>query len=734
MDHEDEIPSPAAANNARLRTEELEVQLQRSLQQQASLERELYDARREISAHVQFEQQIFNSRSWRITAPLRGFKSMLGAPPAATAPLPLNIDISRFEFKAPPLEWDSLIPREFPAAFRNQSPDQAGKRNEICEIVRPDAMLDGLLPAVLLGGVAAAGAATAGLIRHGDHATAVVAFVGSEELANELAFDAAVLPLSEAGWESELAAHEVELLLVEPVWHVGNQDWRNALHAEGRGRARFQSLLKAAKDRGIPITVWFRMPPSDIRHFAWLAEHADAFYAIDEPSARGLSKMLGREVPILAPAVQPMMHNPFRTWEGLAAPEFGNRALFDGWFDLQDGAADDPLIRALKRDHLLVCESEWQFGGLRLADSPEFKRNALGCLSTAGKIAMAKMAGVEVFRRSPLIPDWRRELMMLRSAACGPVVAGPRDASMWGELSLRGEPEALSAQVTKLLADPLARARLSQTAVREILSRHCLADRLNKIAGDLGLPLLFGRKPTKIAALLVTMRQQLLAGCIERFRADHYPHKELVVVLHGAGVSLDDARALIQPGENISIYQLGKELSLGACLNFAAAQSDAEYWAKFDDDDFYGPNYLSDIMLYRRAIDFPVGGKPAAFIYCEASDEFRWDERYAVTRARQYRRAGRNERIHIAGGTLVGKREVLESVPFSVTRRRGSDSDFLKRTEAAGLDFLAFDFFNFALFRSGKPGFHTWNADMDEFKQRTIHVGSAADVHETVFL
>src|SRR5690606_16800877 len=195
----------------------------------------------------------------------------------------------------------------------------------------------------------------------------------------------------------------------------------------------------------------------------------------------------------------------------------------------------------------------------------------------------------------------------------------------------------------------------------------------------------------------------------------------------------EDARALVQPGEEISIYQLGKEQSLGNCLNFAASQSEAEYWAKFDDDDLYGPNYLADIMLYRRATDFSLGGKTAAFIYSQADDEILWDRRYASERAWQFRRAGRGERIHIAGGTLIGKQEVLEAVPFSDVRRRGSDTDLLRRADEAGFDFVSFDFFNFALFRSGAEGFHTWNNSLDAFKKRTVAVGSASQIESVVY-
>lgn len=81
---------------------------------------------------------------------------------------------------------------------------------------------------------------------------------------------------------------------------------------------------------------------------------------------------------------------------------------------------------------------------------------------------------------------------------------------------------------------------------------------------------------------------------------------------------------------------------------------------------------------------------------------------------------------------MIGKRELLDIVPFSDVRRRGSDTDLIRRADAAGFDFVAFDFFNFALFRSGAEGFHTWNTDMDMFKQRTVPVGGASQIGSVV--
>lgn len=728
--------SPPSESHDDDRVAELTVQLEQSEQAKRVLKRKLLAAERQAREAQALQQQILSSRSWRLTAPLRGLRTLLGAPP------PLvwggQPKISDDVMGEAAITWDSLVPQELPIQARAFSPDEAARSNEVCEILRLDWMLKGLLSDAVLKPQSphASSGQAPGAIYHGNAGSPPqIAFLGSPELATELAFDAAVTSLTEADWDVQLVSSHFDLLLLEPIWHVGNREWRSALSASGRGRANVEALLRKAHDQGTPRALWYRASVADLEHFGWLAEQVDAAYATDLSTALALQQHAGRPVTVLPPAIQPAMHNPLRSWEQLSTSGLADHVLFDGWLDLMEGGSEDPLINRFKTDRLLVAESEWQFGGVRLADCPDFKRNAVGCLSVAGKIAVAKMVGAEIFRETPLLPDWRRQTMMLRSIACGAMAADTAaSTASWGGLPLRGEPDALGEQVEKLLADPLARARVRHEAFREVFGNHCLADRLNRIGADLGLGVYFGRRPAKVACLLVTMRPQLLAGCLERFRADRYPHKELVVVMHGRDSSLDEARALIQPGEEISIFQMGKELSLGTCLNFAAAQSDAEYWAKFDDDDLYGPNYLSDIMLYRRGIDFQIGGKSAAFTYLETEDQIRWDAKYASQRSWQLRRAGLGEKIHVAGGTLVGKREVLDSVPFSHVRRRGSDTDFLRRADANGFNFAAFDFFNFALFRSSKDGFHTWNADVDEVKQRTVRVGAANDLLQKVFI
>ncbi len=73
---------------------------------------------------------------------------------------------------------------------------------------------------------------------------------------------------------------------------------------------------------------------------------------------------------------------------------------------------------------------------------------------------------------------------------------------------------------------------------------------------------------------------------------------------------------LVSKYENIKIYKLSENISLGRCLNFGVNKAKFNIIAKFDDDDYYGPKYLSDSLKAFDETDAKLIGKGGAtFVY-----------------------------------------------------------------------------------------------------------------------
>ena len=144
-------------------------------------------------------------------------------------------------------------------------------------------------------------------------------------------------------------------------------------------------------------------------------------------------------------------------------------------------------------------------------------------------------------------------------------------------------------------------------------------------------------------------------------------------------------------------------MPLGECLNLLVRASSGDVVAKMDDDDLYGPRYLSDQL---HAMDYSgadVVGKQAHYMYLKGLDAtiLRFPER-----EHQYT-------DFVAGPTIVARRELALAVPFLPTSR-GEDTAFLRNAAAAGATLYAADRFNFVQVRNDSGIAHTWDVTSSE--------------------
>lgn len=567
-----------------------------------------------------------------------------------------------------------------------------------------------------------------------------IALLGGVELLRELAFDASVVVPDAHDWEQTLVPGRLSWLLVETAWQLAGAGWNYGLVSDGAGRDEVERLLRHCRQIGLPVVVWFREDVANYERFAWLAGHADRAYAVDEAIVQRLRAdfpaVPAAHLPV---AIQPAVHNPLRPESvDSEALSLDGSVLFDGWWDLVAGSKDHPLLQAFLDQELVVAESEWEYSNIQREDLPDFGVRAIGSLLPAERLAIGKFCAAEVFLEHSINKPWRDAQRILRSAAAGclPVQPGAGDSLVDGiDLPARGDSDSLQSMLRSWLADPVQRARRSHQTLRALLAGHCLAHRLERIEQDLGIAsdrAADGQLHPRVACILVTRRPELLPACLAWFDREHYPSKELIVVVHGDhghGQALDQYAGT---GGNIRLLTMGAEHSLGECLNFAISQSDAPYWAKIDDDDLYGDHYLSDLMSYRAIRDFDLIGKPPQFLYLESGDELRWDQAWHdhswLLHAADGPRA-----VQVAGGTLLGRRETWDEVRFSRRRRAGSDSEFILRCYEHGHDLMVADGFNFARFRSASQGFHTWKVEDEELRTRSLRVGGRDSVPGIVF-
>lgn len=683
----------------------------------AKLRRRLRAVERELELREAEIQLLRSSHSFRLTAPLRMLRRMLSSGREDALGLILRAG-STDGTGEPALAG---LPRHvFATAERPAGPNDSHRPLDL------DAAIQPLLRAEIRDGRLSDGVGPGAPRYHGCQPNPLrIATITSRELREELSFDAEVTPLLAGQWSQQLDPARHDLVLLESAWEPEGE-WGVGFPGGDHSRSLLGKLIARCRELSLPVVLWAREDATQLDRVGWLASQVDRAYAIDLAGKAALERAAPRlGCGILPPAVQPALYNPIRSY-GLrdCEPALGDKLLYDGWWDISGDAVQSALA-SQDPQRLRIVDSRWDYSRIRLQDSPQHAGQAMGVLSPLEKSALLRNMRAEMFVSGSIARPWQLATQMLRAAASGAAAlwTGPAGEAPWnGPAVLPALPE-----------DPLETRRLSHLAFRDVMTRHCLGDRLQQITRDLGLEIPVVEAPARVAHLLVTMRPELLEACLQRFRMDAYPQRELVVVLHGDHVDIAAARALVKPGEAVSILAAARERSLGDCLNQAIGETDAPFWMKLDDDDCYGPQYTSDMMLYRRVIDAPLMGKPPMFLYLEQGNELRWDPVWA-SHANLLHQADVADSALVAGGTLAGRREVLETVRFSSARRGGSDSDFIRRAHEQGHDLLAVDGFNFARFRSGRAGFHTWQADDEALRRRSKLTGNGGAIQSHVYI
>lgn len=250
--------------------------------------------------------------------------------------------------------------------------------------------------------------------------------------------------------------------------------------------------------------------------------------------------------------------------------------------------------------------------------------------------------------------------------------------------------------VHQLVDDVDRRERASITARRHVLTHHSRLAAFTQLLENVGYPL---PAPPKVSVLLATNRPSFVEAALARIAKQNYPNVDVSLVLHGelfADVATPTHPLIAR------VTRAAQTFTLGSCLNAALDHAGGAFVAKMDDDDHYGADHLTDLMLAHDYAQADIVGKQAEYVYLA-------DSNVTVRRA-----LGPSERRrqHVAGPTPLMRRELALTHRFLPVPRR-VDSTLYERVINAGGHVYATHARDFVLERR-KTG-HTWTVDDDVF-------------------
>lgn len=198
-----------------------------------------------------------------------------------------------------------------------------------------------------------------------------------------------------------------------------------------------------------------------------------------------------------------------------------------------------------------------------------------------------------------------------------------------------------------------------------------------------------------VSVVLATRRPEMLEHALAQVARQRGVDLELVLAPHGF-----DPGPVALPGVPLTVLPQPADAVFGDVLQAAALAASGEVVLKMDDDDWYGPEVVADLLRARAYSGAQLVGMPAEMHYLTEQD---------VT----VRRGHTSEHFasFVAGGTMMVDRSLLMEVGGFRPVRKYVDAQLLAAVAAAGGATYRTHGLGYVLRRN--PAGHTWQADLD---------------------
>lgn len=298
-------------------------------------------------------------------------------------------------------------------------------------------------------------------------------------------------------------------------------------------------------------------------------------------------------------------------------------------------------------------------------------------------------------------PVERASTLVALAAAGVPVVTGALDVPLLGPrlaAALRG------VSMTVLRSEE-RRERASVELRRAALSEHSTSARWRQIADRAGIRLMTA---APVSIVLASRRPEYLAHAVTQVNRQSYAPRELVLVAHGDEFPPGLATRLqAEVDGDVVLVRAPASWSLGEALNAGVDAASGELITKIDDDDWYGPDHLTDLVLAWRYSGAPLVAKGAEFVYLKQLD---------ITLRRFTGGAERTTRS-LGGGAMLMARADLRAVGgWPRVPHRVDQALITAVEERVGRTYRTHGY-GYVLHRHGV--LHTWTTDVDYFLEQS---------------
>ena len=417
-----------------------------------------------------------------------------------------------------------------------------------------------------------------------------------------------------------------------------------------------------------------------------------------DPEAAARAEPPEEDHPVLGRPSAVVVVEPFLTWEQWRAlpPGEAERALAArGPTSL--GAVDEQLVNPIgfERDPAGRVGSL----GTPAAGSPKPAGGVLplGDRLGEGDVTAARaLAGVRLAWSGGRGPqDYCRRVVELASAGVPMVSDRTPD---WARPLL--PPDLVAALDRPVdLADRLRREEHSVLLRRAALRTFATPAWRSSLARAHGLP---DVPAPRVSVLLATRRPEMVPFALRQVGRQRGVELELVLATHGFTPDQSPEEILTPGIDSLTVVTAERSVPFGEVLNRAANRAAGEVLLKMDDDDWYGPDFVADLLMARGYSGADVVGCSAEFTFLQ---ELGLTTRQALP-TEVYRPL-------VAGGTIMVDRGAFDAVGGFRHTVKYVDAGLLGAVRDSGGSTYRAHGLGYVL-RRGATG-HTWDPGVGYF-------------------
>lgn len=214
-----------------------------------------------------------------------------------------------------------------------------------------------------------------------------------------------------------------------------------------------------------------------------------------------------------------------------------------------------------------------------------------------------------------------------------------------------------------------------------------------------------------VSIITVTNNDIFISNIFENYSRQKHQKKELILILDKNSLEKSKYEKKAERHSNVRIIKLNEKTSLGNCLNYAVKISRYNILAKFDDDDYYGPKYLSDSLQAFETTDADVIGKRSHLVYFESNK---------MLAIRNPNHENKYDSF-VNGSSLIFKKNIFKKVKFA-NISIAEDTQFCNDCLKKGIKIYSTNRFHHVYIRRSSKKYHTWKIKDKDFLQKSCKI------------